>query len=161
VALNTQRLIIQGLNEKLQTGANELGESKLLVISLNENMLKLNDQKSLLESKLTTINDELAEKKRYAESLRQELKAMESRQKLFDVFNVVERRSQGIIYINGNKLPISFTFIDQSHSPQDFYLLYLPYVTDNFANFDHVNGIIVTQLLSVWMLLSRVLPCLG
>jgi chromosome segregation ATPase len=41
-------------------------------------MEKLNNQKSLLESKLTIISDELAEKKRYAESLRQEMKAMES-----------------------------------------------------------------------------------
>jgi predicted nucleic acid-binding Zn-ribbon protein len=60
VELNTRRLTIQDLNEKLQTGANELGESKLLVISLNENMSKLNDQKSLLESKLTTKSDEKA-----------------------------------------------------------------------------------------------------
>ena len=81
VELNTQRIIIQDLNEKLQTGANELGESKLLVISLNENISKLNNQKALLESKLTTTSDELAEKKRYAESLRQELKAMESNHK--------------------------------------------------------------------------------
>ena len=38
-------------------------------------MSKLNNQKSLLESKLTTISDELAEKKRYAESLKQEMQS--------------------------------------------------------------------------------------
>jgi len=49
--------------------------------SLNENISKQNNQKSLLQSKLTTTSDELAEKKRYAESLWQELKAMESNHK--------------------------------------------------------------------------------
>jgi chromosome segregation ATPase len=49
--------------------------------SLNENISKQNNQKSLLQSKLTTTSDELAEKKRYAESLRQEMKTMESNHK--------------------------------------------------------------------------------
>jgi hypothetical protein len=58
VELNTHRLIIQDLTEKLQTGANELGESKLLVISLNENSRA---QKENAEKMLSTVSARLEE----------------------------------------------------------------------------------------------------
>ena len=76
------------------------------------------------------------------------------------VFDVIELRSQWVIDINNDDLPVGFFLIQQSHDPEDFDLLDLAGVANEFANLTDVKWVIVALGFGFRVDYIRVFPCL-
>ena len=82
----------------------------------------------------------------------------QSWQMSFNIFDVIEFGSQWVIDIDGNDLPVGFTFIEESHDTQDLDLLDLTRVADLFTDFTDVQWVVVTLGLGVWVSVVGVFP---
>lgn len=60
-----------------------------------------------------------------------------------NILNIVQSARQGIVDINDDHLPISFTLIQQCHDTEHLDLLDLADFTDPFADFADVEGVVV------------------
>ena len=78
----------------------------------------------------------------------------------FLFIHTVKLRSKRIIDIDSNHLPVSFTFIQESHDTKDLDLLDLTSVADLLTNLNNINRIIVTLSLGLRMLLVGIFPSL-
>lgn len=76
------------------------------------------------------------------------------------VFNVIELRSQWVIDIDNDDLPVGFFLIQQSHDPEDFDLLDLTGVADKFADLTDVKWVIVALGFGFRVDYIGVFPCL-
>lgn len=79
---------------------------------------------------------------------------------LFLPTHTVELRSKRIIDINSDHLPVSFTFIQESHDTKDLDLLDLTSVADLLTNLNDINRIVVTLGLGLRVLLVGIFPSL-
>jgi len=61
-----------------------------------------------------------------------------------DIFDVIQLGCKRILNINDYDLPVCFSFVEKGHDTEDFDLLDLPDVTDLFADFTNIEGVIVT-----------------
>jgi hypothetical protein len=84
----------------------------------------------------------------------------QARQVPLDIFDVIELRSQRVIDINNDDLPVGFFLIQQSHDPEDFDLLDLAGVADKFANLTDVKWVIVALGFGFRMDYIGIFPCL-
>lgn len=75
-----------------------------------------------------------------------------------DIFDVVQLGCKRIVNIDDYDLPVCFSFIKKGHDTKDFDLLDLADVTDLFANFANIKGVIITQCLCLSMGLSGIFP---
>lgn len=69
--------------------------------------------------------------------------ADEPGQVALDVLDVVEFRGQGVVDVDDEDLPVGFAFVEECHHAQHFDLLDLPGVADGFADFAHVERVVV------------------
>lgn len=79
---------------------------------------------------------------------------------LFLPTHTVKLRSERIIDIDSDDLPVSFTFIQESHDTKDLDLLDLTSVANLFTNLNDINRIVVTLGLGLRMLLVGIFPSL-
>lgn len=79
---------------------------------------------------------------------------------LFLPTHTVKLRSKRIIDIDSDHLPVSFTFIQESHDTKDLDLLDLTSVADLLTNLNDINRIVVTLGLGLRMLLVGIFPSL-
>jgi hypothetical protein len=76
-----------------------------------------------------------------------------------DVLNVVELRSEGVIHVNNDDLPVGLLLVEESHDTEDLDLLDLTSVADELADLADVERVVVTLGLGlgvdgVWVLPS-------
>jgi hypothetical protein len=67
----------------------------------------------------------------------------QSRQMSFHILDVIQFRGKRIIHINRNQFPICFSLVEEGHCSEDLDLLDLAWVTDFFADFADVDGVVV------------------
>lgn len=79
----------------------------------------------------------------------------------FDVFNVVELWSEGVVDIDHDDFPVCLAFVEQGHDAKDLDLFHLTSVTDLLADFADIERVIVALCLGLCMDVGRVLPCLS
>lgn len=77
-----------------------------------------------------------------------------------DVFNIVELRSQRIIDINDDDLPIGFLLVKKSHDPEDLDLLNLAAACDELTDLANIERIIIAFCLCLWVDDVRIFPSL-
>lgn len=77
-----------------------------------------------------------------------------------DILNVVELWCQWVVDINDNNLPVGLLLIKKSHNTKDLHLLDLSWVTDKLTNLAHIQWIIVSLGLGLWVNNIWILPCL-
>lgn len=85
----------------------------------------------------------------------------QSRHVLVDVVNVIELFGKRILHVNDEDLPICFAVVQEPHDAEGLHLLDLTDVTDALANFEGVEGIIVSLGSSVGMYSIRIFPSLS
>ena len=86
--------------------------------------------------------------------------ANETRKVTFDILDVVELGSEGIVDVYDEDLPVGLTFVEESHDTEDLDLLDLTGVTDGFSDFANVERVVVTESLGLGVSVGRVLPSL-
>jgi hypothetical protein len=79
----------------------------------------------------------------------------------FDILNVVEFRSQGIVYVNDNDLPVGLLLVKESHDTENLNLLDLAYISDQLTNLTNIKRIVVALGLGLGVDGVWILPCLG
>lgn len=77
-----------------------------------------------------------------------------------NILNVIELRSQWVVDIDDNDLPVGLLLIEQGHNTENLDLLDLTRVSDQFTNLANVQWIVVTLGLGLWVDNVRVLPSL-
>lgn len=77
-----------------------------------------------------------------------------------NILNVIELRSQWVVDIDDNDLPVGLLLIEQGHNTENLDLLNLARVSDQFTNLANVQWIVVTLGLGFWVDNVRVLPSL-
>jgi hypothetical protein len=77
-----------------------------------------------------------------------------------DILNVVELRSEGVIHVNNDDLPVGLLLVEKSHDTEDLDLLDLTSVTDELADLADVERIVVTLGLGLGVDGVGVLPSL-
>lgn len=85
----------------------------------------------------------------------------QTRQMTFDIFNVVELGSEGVLDIHDDDFPIGLAFIEQRHDAENLDLLDLADVADLFADFANIEGVIVALGLGLGVRLRGILPSLS
>lgn len=68
----------------------------------------------------------------------------QTRKHLLDISNVVQLISQRIGHVDRDHLPVGFALIDQRYRSQDLHLDNFATFCHPVANFQHINGIVVT-----------------
>jgi len=79
---------------------------------------------------------------------------------LLDILDIVQLRSQWVIDINDDDLPVGLLLIKQCHNTEDLDLLDLPWGSNQLANLADVKWVIVTLCLGLWVNNVGVFPCL-
>jgi len=77
-----------------------------------------------------------------------------------DILNIIELRSQWVVDINDNDLPVGLLLIEQSHDTKNLDLLDLTWVSDQFTDLADIQWIVVSLSLGLWVDDVGVLPCL-
>jgi len=75
----------------------------------------------------------------------------EARKVSLDVLDIVELRSQRVVDIDDNDLPIGLFFVKQGHHAQDLDLLDLARFGDELANLANVQWVVVSLGLGLWV----------
>lgn len=78
-----------------------------------------------------------------------------------DILNVVEARGERVVDVDDNDLPVGLTLIEESHDTEHLHLLDLTRLGDKLADLAHIQRVIVTLLLGLWVGDIGVLPSLG
>lgn len=68
----------------------------------------------------------------------------EAREVALDILNVVELRSERVVDINDDDLPVCLLLVDESHDTEDLDLLDLASVADKLADLANVKRVVVT-----------------
>jgi hypothetical protein len=68
-----------------------------------------------------------------------------------DILNVVELGSKRVIDVNDNDLPVSLLFVEESHDTEDLDLLDLTRLADKLANLAHIQWVVVSLGLGLWV----------
>jgi hypothetical protein len=80
-----------------------------------------------------------------------------------DILDVVELRSEWVVNINHNNLPVSLLLIEESHDTEDLDLLDLAGITNKFTNLANIKRVVVTLSLgfgvnAVWVFPGLIEP---
>lgn len=70
--------------------------------------------------------------------------AEEAREVALNILNVVELRSQGVVDVDDNDLPVGLLLIEKSHHTEDLNLLDLTGVADELTDLANVERVVVT-----------------
>jgi hypothetical protein len=87
-------------------------------------------------------------------------RAEKAREVALDILNVVELRSEGVIHVNNDDLPVGLLLVEKSHDTEDLDLLDLTSVADELADLADVERIVVTLGLGLGVDGVGVLPSL-
>ena len=79
----------------------------------------------------------------------------------FNIFNVIQFGSKGVLNIDDDDLPVGLAFVEKSHDTENLDLLYLTDIANLFANLADIQGVIVTLGFGLCMSLGRIFPGLG
>ena len=77
-----------------------------------------------------------------------------------DIFDIIQLGRKRILNIDDYDLPVCLSFVEKGHDTEDFDLLDLADVTDLFANFTNIKGVIVAFGLCLGVGLSGIFPSL-
>lgn len=79
-------------------------------------------------------------------------------QVLLDVLDVIQLGCQWVVDVDGDDLPVRLALVKQGHDTQDLDLLHLTWVGDVFTDLTHVQRIVVSGRVGLWVHLVWVLP---
>jgi hypothetical protein len=82
----------------------------------------------------------------------------ETRQASLNILDAVEVGSKSIIDVDDDDLPVGLTLIEKGHDAKNLDLLDLSSVANLLADLANVEGIVVTESLSVLVLVGGVFP---
>lgn len=83
-----------------------------------------------------------------------------AREEFLDILNIFHLISKRVVDVNSEKLPVSFTFVDQRQSSKDFHLHDIATFRDTRSNFTHVDRIVVTFTAGGFIDMIRIFPSL-
>lgn len=84
--------------------------------------------------------------------------ANETGQMPLDIFDIVQLAGHRILNVNDDDLPVRFTLVEKSHDSENLYLLDLSNISNLFADFANVKGVVVTFSLRFGMHLIGIFP---
>ena len=77
------------------------------------------------------------------------------------ILDIIQAWCKRIIDINNNDLPVRLTFVEQSHDAEDFDLLHLARLSDEFTDLADVERVVVALLLGLRVGNVGIFPSLG
>jgi hypothetical protein len=75
-----------------------------------------------------------------------------------DVLDVVQSRSERVVDVNDEYLPVGLTLIEQGHDTENLDLLDLTGVADGLTDLADIERVVVTKSLGLGVLDGRVFP---
>lgn len=86
--------------------------------------------------------------------------AQKTRQMALDILDVVELRSQGVVHVDDNDLPVGLALVEQSHYTKNLDLNNIAGLVDKLADLADVERVVVAVGLGLRVCDVGVLPCL-
>ena len=87
-------------------------------------------------------------------------RADEAGELALDVLDVVHARRERVAHVDDDHLPVRLALVEEGHDAEHLDLLDLADVADLLTDLTHIEGIVVTLGLGLWVSRLGVLPCL-